>query len=207
MKHYLDITLLPDAEANLGFLWQKVFQQVHIALADNKVSERESAVAISIVCYGDKNFPLGNKLRLFATNEEQLHKINVGKWLARLTDYCHISSVKSVPSNVGQFACFRQKRIKGQGRLESQLLRKAKHISEKFNVDYNKCLTELTTKPQFVESTLPFIYVESQETKKRLGSDGQSTFPMFIDRELSNQPVAGKFDCYGLSKTATVPWF
>lgn len=207
MKHYIDITFLPDAEANLGFLWQKVFQQVHIALADNKVGENESAVALAIVNYGDKDFPLGNKLRLFSNNEDQLIKLNLGKWLSRLTDYCHVSSLKSVPANVSQFACFSQKRIKGEGRIESQLLRKAKHISDKFNVNYDKCLEELKAKSHYVRSPLPFIYVESQETKKRFGNDGQSTFPLFIERELCGQAVGGKFDCYGLSKSATVPWF
>ena len=207
MKYYLDITILPDAEANLGFLWQKVFQQVHIALVDNKVGEWESAVAISVVGYGDKDFPLGDKLRLFSANEAQLHKINIGKWLSRLTDYCHVSSVKSVPESVNQFARFKQKRVKGEGRLESQMVKKAKHIAEKFNVNYDKCLAELKAKSQFNKSPLPFIHVESQETKKRLGNEGQSIFPLFIERELCSQAVAGKFDCYGLSKTATVPWF
>ncbi|MBW6453087.1 MAG: type I-F CRISPR-associated endoribonuclease Cas6/Csy4, partial [Methyloprofundus sp.] len=77
MNYYLDITLLPDAEANLGFLWQKIFQQVHIALVDNKVADNESAIALSIVNYGDKDFPLGNKLRLLAKNEEALQKLDI----------------------------------------------------------------------------------------------------------------------------------
>lgn len=207
MKYYLDITLLPDAEANLGFLWQKVFQQVHIALVDNKIGDNESAIALAIVQYADKDFPLGDKLRLFAANEDQLTQLNIGKWLSRLRDYCHVSSIKAVPDNVRKFACFKQKRVKGLGRVESQLRRKAKHISQKFNVEYEKCLTELKAKSQYVKSSLPFIHVESQQTKKRLGNDGQSMFPLFIERELSGQLVSGSFDCYGLSKTATVPLF
>lgn len=207
MKYYLDITLLPDAEANLGFLWQKVFQQVHIALVDNKVGERESPVAISIVRYGEEAFPLGNKLRLFAANEEQLSQLNIGKWLSRLTDYCHVSYVNQVPANVIQFARFKRQRVKGEARLASQLEKKAKHIAEKFDLNYKKCFGELKLNSQYSKSSLPFVYVESQETKKRLGNVKQSVFPLFIERELFSQAVAGKFDCYGLSKTATVPWF
>lgn len=206
MNNYLDITLLPDAEASLGFLWQKVFQQVHIALVENKIGDNESAVALSIVQYRETH-PLGSKLRLFAVNEDHLTKLNVEKWLSRLADYSHVSSIKSVPTNVSQFACFKQQRVKGQGRVESQLLRKAKHVSEKFNVNYDKCLAELKAKSQYVESMLPYIHVESQATKKRMGNVGNSSFPLFIERALSITPVAGKFNCYGLSKTATVPLF
>ncbi|MCO4790206.1 type I-F CRISPR-associated endoribonuclease Cas6/Csy4, partial [Vibrio cholerae] len=38
MNYYQEITLLPDADIALGFLWQNVFQQVHIALVEHKVA-------------------------------------------------------------------------------------------------------------------------------------------------------------------------
>jgi CRISPR-associated endonuclease Csy4 len=207
MKYFLDITLLPDAENTLGSIWQKVFQQVHIALVDNKIGDNESAVALCIAQYDEKDSSLGSKLRLFAANQEQLSKIDIEKWLSRLTDFCHVSSIKLVPNNVRQFACFKQKRIKGQGRVESQLLKKAKHIAEKYNLEFDKCLEELKVKSQFVKSSLPFVHVESQQTKKIVANERQATFPLFIERELSTQSIIGAFDCYGLSKTATVPWF
>jgi len=207
MKYYLDITLLPDAEANLGFLWQKVFQQVHIALVDNKVGDNESAVAVSVVGYRDKDFPLGNQLRLLAASEDVLQKLDIHRWLNRLSDYCHIKPIKSVPSDVTQYARFMQKRVKGEGRIEAQLFKKAKHISEKFKVDYETCLAELKAKSQYVKSPLPFINVESQQTKKREGQGVSCQFLLFIEQALFDNPVNGTFDCYGLSKTATVPWF
>ena len=36
MLYYQEITLLPDAETSVNFLWTKVFTQLHIALADRK---------------------------------------------------------------------------------------------------------------------------------------------------------------------------
>ena len=198
---------MPDAEANLGFLWQKVFQQVHIALVDNKVVDNESAVALSIVGYKDKDFPLGNQLRLLAVSEDVLQELDIHSWLNRLSDYCHIKPIKPVPSDVTQYARFMQKRVKGEGRIHTQLLKKAKHISEKFNIDYEKCLAELKVKNKYVESKLPFITVESQQTKKQLKPGESSKFLLFIEQTLFDKPSDGKFDCYGLSKTATVPWF
>lgn len=200
MKYYLDITLLPDAEANLGFLWQKIFQQVHIALVDNKVADNESAIALSIVDYGDKDFPLGNKLRLLAKNQEALQKLDINHWLNRLSDYCHIKPIKPVPTDVTQYACFKRKPVKS---IEKKAQRRAVHL----NKPYDEVLAYLLEEGRSKKSELPFINIESQETKKRVDQAVSCRFFIFIEQLLFEAPIAGKFDCYGLSKTATVPWF
>ncbi|GAC19764.1 type I-F CRISPR-associated endoribonuclease Cas6/Csy4 [Paraglaciecola arctica] len=200
MKHYLDITLLPDAEANLGFLWQKVFQQVHIALVDNKVGDNESAVALSVVGYRDKTFPLGNKLRLFAASEDVLQKLDMQRWLNRLSDYCHLSSVKPVPVSVKQYARFNRKNVKS---IEKKAQRRAIHLAK----PYEEVLAYLIEEDKSKACKLPFINVESQDTKKREGQGVSCQFLLFIEQTIFDAPVSGKFDCYGLSKTATVPWF
>ncbi|MDG2898076.1 type I-F CRISPR-associated endoribonuclease Cas6/Csy4, partial [Vibrio parahaemolyticus] len=46
MDYYQEITLLPDADISLGFIWQNVFQQVHLALVDNKVADNQSSIAV-----------------------------------------------------------------------------------------------------------------------------------------------------------------
>lgn len=200
MKYYLDITLLPDAEANLGYLWQKVFQQVHIALVDNKVGDNESAVALSIVDYGDKDFPLGNKLRLLADSEKTLQKLDIHRWLNRLSDYCHIKPIKPVPGAVTKYACFKRKPVKS---IEKKAQRRAVHL----NKPYDEVLAYLLEEGQSNQCKLPFINVESQDTKKRAEQGVSCRFLLFIEQALFEAPVSGKFDCYGLSKTATVPWF
>ncbi|MBR7800387.1 type I-F CRISPR-associated endoribonuclease Cas6/Csy4 [Undibacterium fentianense] len=200
MKYYLDITLLPDAEANLGFLWQKAFQQVHIALVDNKIGDNESAVAISIINYGDKDFPLGNQLRLLANTEEDLQKLDIHRWLNRLSDYCHIKPIRSVPSGVSQYASFKRKPVKS---IEKKAQRRAVHL----NKPYDEVLAYLRKEARSGDCKLPFINMDSQETKKRSGPGDSSHFLIFIERVLGDRPAEGKFDCYGLSKTGTVPWF
>lgn len=200
MKYFLDITLLPDAEANLGFLWQKVFQQVHIALVDNKIGDNESAVAISIINYGDKDFPLGNQLRLLANTEEALQKFDIHRWLNRLSDYCHVKPIKPVPTDVSQYAGFKRKSVKS---IEKKAERRAVHL----NKPYDEVLAYLRKENRSEECKLPFINVESQQTKKRLELGESPFFFIFIERVLTDKPIEGKFDCYGLSKTATVPWF
>lgn len=211
MKYYLDITLLPDAEANLGFLWQKVYQQIHIALAEHKIADDRSAISLSIPKYGDKAFPLGNQIRLIAT-EAQLTKLDISKWLNRLTDYVHIKSVKAVPDTVSQFACFKRKHVKGGKRLERSLESKALHQTTKFGVNYDECLKALKQRHTDEDTTLPFIALQSLSSDKNVTPLEYAKFPLFITMEIYNAAAEGEFNCYGLSsldlaKTATVPWF
>jgi len=200
MKYYLDITLLPDAEANLGFLWQKVYQQVHLGLVENKVAENESVIAVSFPNYGDKVFPLGDKLRLFADNQRQLEQLDIAKWLSRLTDYTHMKSIIEVPGSINQFALFKRKQIKSN--IEKKAKKRAKHLNKSYSEVLEYLLKEQTdlTHDKY-RSNLPFIQMESLSSKNR------DRFPLFIERQFLDSCIEGKFTTYGLSKTATVPWF
>jgi CRISPR-associated endonuclease Csy4 len=212
MKYYLDITLLPEAEISLGFIWQKVYQQVHIALVDNKVGESESVIAVSFPRYSTEKvdtqaFPLGDQLRLLANEETQLNTLNINKWLSRFTDYVHIKSIKPVPDKVTHVVFVRQQ-VKGEARIEKDILSKARRWSEKSGQSIDVCLTELEkSKPQ-ANNKLPFIWLESQKTKN-CNFDGSRKFPLFIKKVEFSTEKKGVFNCYGLalSKTATVPWF
>ena len=46
MNYYQDITLLADANIALGFLWQKLYKQIHIVLVENKTSDNLSTIAV-----------------------------------------------------------------------------------------------------------------------------------------------------------------
>lgn len=37
MKNYIELTLNPDLETPLYYLWEKLFQQIHLALVENKL--------------------------------------------------------------------------------------------------------------------------------------------------------------------------
>jgi len=215
MKYYQDITLLPDTETNLGFLWHKIYQQVHIALADNKQADGTSKVAVSIPEYKaerKKAFPLGSKLRLISEKEE-LQSLDIEKWLLRLTDYCHVKPIKPVP-DVVQYACFYRQAVKSVLKRAEKL---TKHLNEK-NTGQNKTVDEvfeyLVTNNNAKESNLPFITLESQSTSSSNPSTKhpKHKYRIFIKRTIGKKSVVGSFTCYGLSsripdKQATVPWF
>ncbi len=212
MNYYIEITLLPDVEISLGFIWQKLFQQVHIALAENKVDENQSNIAVGFPEYGAKAFPLGCKLRLFALEQPALEKLNIAGYLARLSDYVHLKSIQPVPTKTTP-VCFIRHHVKGEARIEKDMHSKALRWSIQTGQSLDECLAQLEISKPSAESDLPFIWLESQQTKQRVGNNS-SKFPLFIKRLEMQVPQIGSFSCYGLSQKysdltqiATVPHF
>lgn len=210
MNYYQDITLLPDADIALGFLWQKIYQQVHIALVEQKIDDQRSAIAVGFPDYGSKGFPLGAKLRLFAKDKQLLEQLNIAGYLSRFDDYVHIKSMQQVPEQVAHTTFIRQQ-VKGQARIDSDMQQKAKRWAEKSGQSLADCLAQLEKTKPSADSKLPFIWLESQETKAQ-NPERSARFPLFIKQLLSDQPKEGEYSCYGLSlaktgQIATVPHF
>jgi len=210
MNYYQDITLLPDADIALGFLWQKIYQQVHIALVEQKVDAQHSVIAVSFPGYGGKGFPLGNKLRVLAKEKEQLEKLNLAGFLSRFEDYTHLKSIQPVPEGAPLVA-FVRKKVKGLARIEKDMQEKAERWAKQSGQSVADCLKQLEkTKPK-AESKAPFIWTESQETKSS-NPEGAAKFPLFIERIKVSNTQEGLFNCYGLSalsgdQASTVPDF
>lgn len=212
MNYYQEITLLPDADIALGFLWQNVFQQVHIALVEHKVASNQSLVAVGFPDYRQAKFPLGSKLRLFAKEQATLEKLDIRSWLTRLEDYVHIKGIKEVPDAVS-YVSFVRKRVKSPERIERDMQQKAKLWSVKAAKPISECLLELEKTRPTTACKLPFVYLHSQQTKQR-SPDKSSKFPLFIAMNRATAEQTGTFDCYGLSASlkgehtlAAVPQF
>lgn len=198
MDVYQEITLLNNSDISPYFIWQKLFQQIHLALAENKNSDGGSVVGVSFPEYDAGEFSLGTKLRLFAEDVEALEKLQCEKWLARLSDYVQISSIGPVPENVLGHACFSRWHEKGNfGRL-------ARRRSKKIGVSYEEALAFFEnnndrTSSKKNHTKLPFINMQSLSGDKR--------FRLFIAVEDVEKPMRGTFSCYGLSGRSTVPIF
>ncbi len=212
MNYYQEITLLPDAEIPLGFIWQKFYQQLHIALVENKTADGNSAIAVGFPLYGKHAFPLGNKLRLFASQQNELEQLNIASFLTRLEDYLHIRSIQAVPEEATHVAFVRQHK-KGQARINKDMHSKAERWANQSGKPLATCLEELEHTKPTAGSKLPFIWMESQETRKRQ-PDSNGRFPLFIKQIEMKQPQVGNYNCYGLShgcskveQLATTPYF
>jgi len=98
MNYYLDITLLPDADIGLHFLWEKVYQQIHLGLVEIQDADGNVPIGVAFPCYDEQKLQLGNKLRLLAESENLLERFNAPQWLSRLSDYMHLTSIRNVPN-------------------------------------------------------------------------------------------------------------
>lgn len=192
MNYYIDITLLPSSEITLGFLWKKVYQQVHLALAEQKNSSNTFDFALSFPKYNDDVFPLGNCLRVFSSSKVSFEQLNMDKWLEQLKDYILLSEVSLTPDNVKQFATFKRKQFK------SNVSRLARRFAKRKEIDYKEALKHYENFSE-QETKLPFVNVKSLSSNNEM--------KIFILQEFKDKKVEGEFNAYGLSKTATVPWF
>jgi CRISPR-associated endonuclease Csy4 len=192
MNVYLDITLLPGADISLHFLWEKVYRQIHLGLADVKISNGSSPIGIAFPEYNVDEFQLGTKLRLFALDQATLESFNARKWLNSLADYIHLTSIRNVPSNVTGYV--RYKRQQSKSNIERLARRKAKH--EKIELEHALELLK-DRKEIFVKA--PFIKISSISSRQN--------FRIFIIKESISEQIKDGFSCYGLSTTSTLPDF
>lgn len=192
MNYFQEISLLPNTGIDVYFLWQKIYQQIHLALAENKDSVNLSSIGVSFPEYNAAEYLLGAKLRLFAEDEKSLEQMECERWLNRLSDYVHIKPVATVPEKVVGYACFRHVKLKGN--KEKLARRRAKRKGETLQqavahfADYKEQC-----------SKLPYINMTSQTNGQR--------FRLFIEKQEMEHPKTGSYSCYGLSRTTTVPLF
>lgn len=192
MNFYLEITLLPNPEIPLYFLWEKVYQQLHLAFVAIKEDKNgKVAVGVCFPNYDETNHHLGKKLRLFAETEELLRRFDADKWLDALSDYVHLTRIKPVPEKVEKHGCFYRIQLKSQlNRAQRKARRKS--ISVEKALHYYDAYVEQRTKA-------PFIHLKSQSSDER--------FPLFIGYVEKEEASEKSFSCYGLSWQSTVPIF
>jgi CRISPR-associated endonuclease Csy4 len=192
MKYYQEISLLSGAEISPYFIWQKLYQQIHFALAENKTEKNKSKIGVAFPAYDGERFLLGTKLRLFAEEEQSLKDMQCEKWLSRLCDYVHVKPIATVPEKLVGHACFRHVKMKGS--KEKLARRRAKRKEETFE----QALAHYANYDE-QRSKLPFISMSSQ-------TNGWH-FRLFIEKQAMEQPQIGMYSCYGLSNKTTVPLF
>jgi CRISPR-associated endonuclease Csy4 len=193
MKSYLEITLLPSVEIPVYFLWEKVYQQIHLALVEIQDVEGKVKVGSSFPEYDAEQHQLGRKLRLLAESSKELEDLNILKSLSRLTDYVHITRIRDVPKNITDYAFF--KRIQ----TKSSNARLAKRKAKREGISYGQAL-QILDKHKEQTSKAPYINIKSLSSDKR--------YRLMIDCVSTEQSCNTKsFSTYGLSAKSCVPIF
>ena len=200
MKFFQEITLIDQAEISPYFIWSKLYTQLHIGLAEIKDANEKVNIGISFPKYiyeqGDETqkskVHLGNKLRIFAETQADLEKLNISKWLERLTDYLHITSIREVPeAKISGYATYSRKQVKTNAE------RLARHRVKRGDIGFDEALARYSN--VVTTTDLPYIQMKSLTSDK--------SFKLFIEKKLTDKSETQVFSTYGLSSVSTVPEF
>ncbi len=183
MNSYIDIHLLPDSELKEAELSSKVYTKFHKAL----VTLGTNKIGIS--------FPLA-KLKLgllFRIHGDRslLNDLQGLDWLGPLKGYCRVQEVKSIPAQV-QYRVISAKR-------SNMSKAKLKRLIDRGSID-EEGIKRYKVKMLSLGFDNPYLDLHSQSSDR--------VYRKFFEfGEVSDQQSDGVFDSFGLSKTATIPWF
>jgi len=194
MNYYVDIKLFTDTEITLGFVWKKLYAQIHLALVEVRDENNLVSVGLSFPKYKESKFPLGNELRIFSHSKEKLEKLDLNCWLERLLDYVSISEIQEVPTDINEYVSFGRKQFKVNAE------RLARRQAKRKGISFEEALKNYENFDEEKKKTkLPFVNIKS------LSSDRE--MKIFIHKTKKEESKQGMFSTYGLSNEATVPWF
>ncbi|MGX5025787.1 type I-F CRISPR-associated endoribonuclease Cas6/Csy4 [Enterobacter asburiae] len=184
MDHYIEIRVLPDPEFSEEMLMAALVAKLHRALGQRGKGD----IGVSFPAHGIKPGPV---LRLHG-QQQALSDLESRIWRNGLSDYCVASEIKPVPA-VRQWRCVSRVQVKSSAQRLMRRSVKKGWLTEEEAQQRLQTMQEART-------DLPWLNVRSLSTDQ--------TFRLFIRHgELLSAPVAGTFTTYGLSATATVPWF
>ena len=214
MRFYCEITLLPNPEINIHFLWSKLFGQLHLGLVEMKDEQERVPIGISFPDYvaGEKRSVLGGRCRLFAHDEATLMRFDTQKRLEHLKDYVHCTTIRPVPEKVKGYAIYQRFNPKtNQARLAR---RYAKRHDMDFETAFNSTVQLLADKaPPDATYKMAFRYCDLSRKAVpmpfiRLDSlSNRHTFCLWIKKTDVLVSSGTHFSSYGLSANSTVPEF
>jgi len=187
MDHYIDITLRPDPEFPPAILMNALFSKLHRGLVD--WGGRDIGVSFPDVAPGKRT--LGARLRLHGS-KASLEQLMSNGWTHGMRDHTEIGATTAVPVETSYRIVRRVQAKSSPERLRRRLMvRKAIEAEE-----------ARTAIPDSAAEMLPLPYVEI-----RSRTTGQQ-FKLFVEHlPLQASPTSGEFGSYGLSQSASVPWF
>ncbi|MDD5125647.1 type I-F CRISPR-associated endoribonuclease Cas6/Csy4 [Methylovulum sp.] len=194
LNYYHELLLLLQEEIPIHFLWSKVFQQIHLGLVEMQDEQGRVPIGLSFPEYitGEKYSVLGSKCRLFAQDEATLARFNAAKWLARLSDYVHCTSIRPVPEKIMGYAIYQREQPK------TNKERLARRYAKRHNVNYETALERYSEMAQQTITT-PFIRLKSLS--------GGNEFCLWIKKTIVAEASGATFSSYGLSAVSSVPEF
>ena len=200
MNYYIEVTLMENDQFSPYELWSQLYPQLHLALVEAKNADNKVSIGFSFPQYRfhqDKGVGfLGTKLRLFAESEADLKKLDIRRWLERLEDYVHVTSIREVPNDIKNYAIYKRKQVKTNAQ------RLARHRVKRGDIGFDEALARYSN--VVTTTNMPYIEMKSLST-----SDQQSEkrFKLFIEKQSAEKSETQVFSTYGLSSVSSVPEF
>jgi CRISPR-associated endonuclease Csy4 len=187
MDHYLDIRLRPDPESAPAQLMGALFSKLHRAL----VAQHNQHIGISFPSVQTAPPWLGDRLRLHG-DQAALAGLMALNWLAGMRDHVHATAVLAVPPKA-------RFRVVSRVQAKSNPERLRRRQMRRHGLDAAQALVRVPdTAAERLD--LPYVQLRSQSTEQ--------SFRLFIRHgELLDTASPGDFSAYGLSATASIPWF
>jgi len=164
-----------------------LFSKLHRALVGLEASD----IGVSFPEHASRPRTLGTVLRVHGT-EQRLVQLLETDWLRGMRDHVAAPTLAMVPDGARHRLV---RRVQPKTSAERMRRRHLKRHQVSMDVARERI-------PDSVERrvALPFVMIRSRST-------GQG-FCLFIDLgPVQAEPMSGSFSRYGLSRTATVPWF
>ena len=182
MDYYQQFTLLPDPEFPETLLISALIAKLHRAL--HELGEGEVGVS-----FPNLNKTLGSILRLHGTRDA-LERLDGSNWFKGMRDHLDISKIESVPEIKEWCQVKRRQPILSAAKVRRNIKRET--------------YSEMEAEVIWANSTNKAL--KGPYAQLRSGSSGQ-TFRLYIEQLRRQNEVLGRFNSYGLSREATVPWF
>jgi CRISPR-associated endonuclease Csy4 len=187
MDAYIDIVLLPDPEFPATTLMSALFGKFHRGL----VRYGEGAIGVSFPDVRDEMRSLGNRLRLHGALET-LRGFQQTDWLTGMRDHVSVNSACVVPASA-------RHRVVRRVQAKSNPERQRRRLIARKGISAERAMQTIPDSAA-ERLNLPYLVLTSQSTGQR--------FRLFVEHlAVREQAVDGEFSAYGLSSTATVPWF
>lgn len=185
MTHYQDIHIQPDEETTAPILMGLLFARLHNAL----VGLRSDRIGVSFPEFGRT---LGACLRLHGS-EAYLAQLDELAWPRVLAGYIHKGPILPVPEHIQGYRTVSRKQCK------SSPERLRRRLAIRHQISLEEAARRIPDDAA-QRMNLPFVQLRSSST-------GQH-FRLFVEHgALQEHATPGAFSLYGLSSTATVPWF
>lgn len=184
MNFYIDIEVRPDAEFSSSILMNEVYFRLHQLL----VKFGQGEVGVSFPKFAKT---LGPCLRIHG-DQSALQRVMSTPWTSPIEDYIVVSGIKPVPEGVSH-------RVVQRLQIKSSPERLLRRSVKKGWITEDEATRRLA-ESRDQKTSLPYIRMRSLST-------GQ-LFRIFIEHGLLvTLPQKGEFSAYGLSTSATIPWF